>query len=136
MTVTIVGSSHVIKGLSLVLTEEGLILGLPRDETLRGMSDLKRSVLSPVVDVRNPVLVKAVQNWKKMTKGNQVPFQFKTDRKNWWGEFRSYLLGNRTFWIGVVVPASDFLGGVKRQGNFILCITFGSLVLTIIIAIF
>ena len=123
-------------GKSLVLTEGGLILGLPRDETLRSTTDLKRSVLSPVVDVGDPALVKAVQNWKKMTKGNQVPFQFKTDRKNWWGEFRSFLLGNRTFWIGVVVPASDFLEGVKRQRNFIIYITFGALVLTIIIAIF
>ncbi|GJQ58094.1 MAG: adenylate/guanylate cyclase domain-containing protein [Candidatus Scalindua sp.] len=123
-------------GKSIILTEEGLMLGLSRDETLRSRSDPRESMLSPVVTVESPPLVKAVQNWKKMTKGTQVPFQFKADRKNWWGEFRSFLLGSRTFWIGVVVPASDFLSEVKRQRNFIILITFGALVLTIVMAIF
>ncbi len=122
-------------GKSIVFTEDGLMLGLPRDEALRSIVDRKGAVLSPVASVGISPLVKAVEEWENMTEGNQVPFQFKTDRKNWWGGFRSFLLGDRTFWLGVVVPASDFLAEVEVQRNYIIFITLGALVVSIFMAI-
>ncbi|MCA9678368.1 MAG: hypothetical protein KC464_25300 [Myxococcales bacterium] len=115
-------------GLVVVLTDDGLVLGLPRDPRFGNDDGIKAAVLRPAEAIGSAPVEAAVARWRRDA-GAAERFRFTAGGDAWWAGFQPFALGNRTLWIAVMVPEADFLGGVKRQRNFIVGIAAGALVL-------
>lgn len=121
-------------GKAVVLTEDGAVIGLPRDERFQSLSEIKAAVLSPAEKLGIPVLADAVRNWKAMGTEAQEFFRFKSERAYWWGGFLPVDVGNYTLWMAVMVPEADFLAEANRRRDMVLLITLGALAVAVLMA--
>jgi len=118
-----------------VLTEDGEVLGLPRDKRFQSISEIKKSVLSQAEKLGITPVTDAVQRWKLDKTKSQEPFRFSIDGNRWWAGFKPFSLEDRTFWIGVMVPESDFLGNMIKLRNIIIIIVISATVSAILMAL-
>jgi len=112
------------------------VVGLPRDERSADDASLRDALMfeppaSAVVDsgarlprvdeVGSPVLERAVRSWSGAGRPREA-FAFDWDGRAWLGEIRAHPLSRNTFWIGVVLPERDLLGGVRAQRAALLAV--------------
>lgn len=110
-------------GQVFVMTSDGRIIGLPKDD--RFGEDRQGELLSSPADLGLPHVTRAVDivNHSEAAMGGE-PFRFASEGTNWWGVLSTYAVGpGRTFWIGVLVPEDDLLGGVVEIRVAILALT-------------
>jgi adenylate cyclase len=122
-------------GKALVLSGDGTVVGLPRDERFGSLADLSTHVLTPVDALATPELDAAVKTWRERGIKPENAFSFQSGDDTWWAGLRAFPLGARTFWIAVVVPERDFLGEIIRQRNIVLVITGAALVISFFVAV-
>jgi serine phosphatase RsbU (regulator of sigma subunit) len=121
-------------GKAFVLTSDLKVLGLPKEKKYSNLDALKKDVLSEVGKLKNKALIDAVRTWKKQDKKEKY-FSFVSGDVDWWGSIQTYELGSdRTLLIGVVVPATDFVGEVQKTRNIIIAGFFIILVFGVIIS--
>jgi adenylate cyclase len=122
------------RGKALILTEDGAVAGLPRDERFSSLADLREHVLTPVRALGTPELDDAVRAWdaRKIQPGSV--FDFESGGETWWAGVRPFPLGERTFRIAVVVPERDFLAAIVEQRNIVVAITAAALVAAFFVA--
>jgi serine/threonine protein kinase len=96
-------------GKVFVMTEDDLVLGLPRDERYTTDEARRAAVLTPVQELGDPVTASAVTEWEERGRTENTRFRYVEQGQVWWAGYRRYELGvDRTLWIGVVLPESDF----------------------------
>jgi hypothetical protein len=123
-------------GVALVLTEDGRVLGLPRDERFVRVESLKSAVLSPVEELGLPALSDAVAAWTQSGGAHSDAVRFRSRGQRWWAGFRPYPLGgDRSLWIAVILPESDLLADITAQRNKIILVTLAALALAIVVAV-
>lgn len=124
-------------GLAFVLTEDGRVIGLPRNERFRTAEGRKAAVFSPAKDLNITEVGEAVQAWRASGNTNNKPFRFKSGGRRWWAGFRRFQLNaERSFAIGVLVPENDFLTELIQQQIVIGLISFGFLIVAVATAVF
>jgi len=121
-------------GKSLVLTEDGTMIGLPRDQRFQSIADIKKAALSQVENLGVPPLADAFKTWKTMDGGSRDFFRYKSGDAYWWAGFHPFHLGNWTLWMACLVPEADFLAEAKRRRDMILLITMGALAVAVLMA--
>jgi len=121
-------------GKVLVLTEDGAVAGLPRDERFVSRDDLRAHVLSPITELGLPELGDAVRVWNERELEPGSIFSFESGGQTWWAGVRLFPLGDRSFRIAVVAPQRDFLAGIIQQRNIVVAVTAGALVVAFFIA--
>lgn len=95
-------------GKVFVLTEDDLVIGLPRARQFNTPEARKDAVLTPLLELGDPVPAAALQAWDDEGRPLHMPMRFDAEGQSWWSGFRSFELTRRRFWIGVVLPESDF----------------------------
>jgi serine/threonine protein kinase len=97
-------------GKVFVMTEDDLVLGLPRDPRYATDEARRNALLTPVSELGDPVTAACVTRWREGGRTENTPFRFLQGKQAWWGGFRRHVLGlERVLWIGVVLPESDFV---------------------------
>lgn len=96
-------------GKVFVLSDDDRVVALPRSERFVGAQARREASLSPVDEIGEPVVAAAAAKWRERGDGSDEAFRFEAEGQPWWAGFRSFpLAGDRTFYIGVVLPESDF----------------------------
>ncbi len=118
-----------------ILTEDGQVLGLPRQPRFASDQGIRDNVLRPVGELDIAELETAFGLWK--TNGRALaPFKFRAQGGAWWGGFRAFELAPATLAIGVMVPNSDYLGAVRSQRNILFAITVLAILAAVAMALF
>jgi adenylate cyclase len=121
-------------GKALVLTEDGAVVGLPRDPRFSSLEDLRAHVLNPLTALGLPEIDAGVRAWNEREIGPGSVFAFESGDHTWWAGVRPFPLGDRAFRIAVVVPERDFLAEITRQRNTVAVITAAALVVAFFVA--
>jgi len=95
-------------GLAAVLTEDGKILGLPRDKRFMTAEAIQAASLLPVDELVVPPLTLAFQSWQTAGRPDTSIMTFYVEGTPWLASFRSIHLTNQIFWIATLAPTSDF----------------------------
>jgi signal transduction histidine kinase len=128
-TTAITVSDH---GLTLVITDSGRMIGLPRDDRFQSMETIRHAVLTHSTQLGIPPIARAIECWSEPDADREASFRFESSGGHWWAGFKPFTLGaNQTLWIGVIVPESDFMGLLIAWRNSILVATLIVLFLTI-----
>jgi serine phosphatase RsbU (regulator of sigma subunit) len=115
-------------GLVFVLTDDGRIIGLPRDVRYTNLKERSAALLKLPNALGVPVVSDAVQALTQRPLNPARPQRFHSSGEPWWGELKKFpLAANRTLSIVVVVPESDLLGGLHQFRMAIIFITLGVL---------
>jgi hypothetical protein len=97
-------------GKVFVLTEDDRVIGLPRAPQFNTADARKKAVLTPLLELGDPVSAAALRRWEDLGRPQHDPLRFFAEDQHWWSGFRAFELApGRRFWIGVVLPESDFL---------------------------
>lgn len=104
-------------GTAFLLTGEGMLVGLPRDDRFENAETEKAALFSPVKDIGVPSVSEAFSNWKRTDGLSNEPFEYDVENTRWWAEFRALSLGNRTVWLGIALPEEELFAriGVPRH---------------------
>jgi serine/threonine protein kinase len=106
-TIDMPDSQH---GKVFVVNEDDRVIGLPRAEHFADVQARNKAVLQPLLELGEPVSAAAFSEWNDRDRADHKPFRFVVDDHVWWSGFRHFDLGEgRRFWIGVVLPESDFV---------------------------
>lgn len=120
-------------GKAFILSDEGKIIGLPKDSRFLTTDSLRRYVLSEYSSLGIDEMSLAIKKWNETGKKNE-PFKFKYDNNDWWAGFHSFKLGiDNSFSIGVIVPEDDFMSEVNRTRTVIISGFLLVLVLTLLV---
>jgi serine/threonine protein kinase len=97
-------------GKVFVLTEDDRVIGLPRSPQFNTAEARKKAVLTPLLELDDPISTAALRRWEDVGRPQHDPLRFYAEGQYWWSGFRAFeLAAGRRFWIGVVLPESDFL---------------------------
>ncbi len=125
-------------GKVFVISDEGLMLGLPIDERFKDAQAKKEAIGMHITSIDIPI----IQDILKVA--NQYPLKnpeyvrmLSSDKKVWWGGARPYFLGRgQRLWIIVAVPEDDFFGDLKKRRNATAAIAFIALIIAFFMANF
>lgn len=95
-------------GLAAVLTEDGRVLGLPRDNRLETADAIKAKSLLPVEELAIAPLTLAFRSWQTAGRPDSTIATFDFDGTPWLTTFHPIHLTSQTFWVATLAPASDF----------------------------
>lgn len=123
------------RGKTIVFTDDGTVIGLPRVDVFDGAEGDRPAIFSSVEDLKIPEISAAVARWMTEMEQRGEHFRFDSGGESWWGGFRNFEIGpGRTFWIGAVVPESDFGTWADVWRNTTLLITAIALGLAMLLA--
>jgi serine phosphatase RsbU (regulator of sigma subunit) len=135
------------RGMAIVLVEDRdtgafKVVGLPRDTKYATDSAIRSALvfvpaasavadsdaqLPPPDSLKIPAVTRAMDAWRDRGRSSR-PARFSSSGEKWWGGWRSFALGENTFWIGVVVPERDLSAGIRQQQVVLLAIVLGVLI--------
>ncbi len=117
----------------MVLTDDGRVIGLPSDPRYEDEEARKAALLKRPEELEWPIASDVARAFASQTTSDRGPLRFLSGNNAWWAELRPFKLSSdRNFWIAVVVPESDLLGGIVQMRKWIIFITLGVLALTIL----
>jgi two-component system cell cycle sensor histidine kinase/response regulator CckA len=103
------------RGMLFVLTDDGRLLGPPRNSRGSNKPDANVPTLQPVADSASPHVKEAVVKWQADRGGQSDRFRLTLEDEPWWAGFTPFEFGSgHRFWIGVLLPESDLIP-VARQ---------------------
>ena len=104
------------RGMMFVLTDDGRLLGPPRDKRSELKPDANVPSLQPVAEAGSPQVAKAVATWQADHGGQPDRFRLELDDETWWAGFTPFEVGSRhRFWIGALLPESDLIPAARAQ---------------------
>ncbi len=77
--------------------------------------------------------INAVNIWHGQTEV-ETPFRFSGPGQNWWSGFKPIDPDTRDFWVGVVVPESDFTSASSKRVYLIIAVTLSILGLALLLS--
>jgi len=125
-------------GLVALLTDDGKILGVPRQSNVSDAPEaLKQLLLQPVEQLGIPQLTRAFQDWQREHGTGRHIFHLEAEGEDWWADFRDLHLGEEgpRLLLAVMVPEQDFMGDVYQNELFIWLITVAALGISMLMAV-
>ena len=111
-------------GRTVVLTDEGLVLGLPGTKRFEDPAERAKALLKRPEEIGVPVVADATTSYRTAGVQPGEPYRFTSEGRAWWGGWRWVDLSpNRRLALAVVVPESDLLGDVAARRLWILLAT-------------
>jgi len=108
-----------VDGAVMVLTDEGHVIGLPRDPRFRNADEQRVALLKRPDELATPVVADASRALAQRPVGSSDPVRLLSGGEPWWAEMSPFRLGpDRHFTIEVMVPEADLVGnlGYLRLG--------------------
>jgi len=100
---------HVGKsGLAAILTEDGTVLGLPRDARFATFEAIRTALLTPIDSLGIAPLAAAFAAWRSEGRSERSILGFEVDRAPWLTTFQPIHLADQTFWVATLAPSADF----------------------------
>jgi signal transduction histidine kinase len=119
------------RGMMFVLTDDGRLLGPPRETLTDNQPDADVPALQLVAQSGSPRVADAVATWQADHGGQPDRFRLELDGETWWAGFTPFEIGSgHRFWIGVLLPESDLIPVASQNRWFIV----GVGLLTLLIA--
>lgn len=116
------------RGLAFVLTEDGRVIGLPRDARFDDPEARSAALLRRPAELGLPILVDASRAFRRVVEPVGKPFRFESGAEAWWGQTRSVALSpSRSLLAAVVLPEADLLGDLTRVRIGIAAVTLAVL---------
>ena len=104
-----------VNGGVMVLTDDGRILGLPRDPRYRTAAAQAPALLKRPEELDTPMLARASRALSIRPSEGSGPIRLRSGAEPWWADLRPFPLGpDRRLQIEVMVPESDLLGGLAH----------------------
>jgi len=104
------------RGMMFVLTDDGRLLGPPRDKRNEVKPDANVPALQPVAEAGSPQVATAVATWQADHGGQPDRFRLALDGETWWAGFTPFEVGSQhRFWIGALLPESDLIPAAREQ---------------------
>ena len=98
------------RGMMFVLTDDGRLLGPPRDSRTENKAVASVPSLQPVTEAGFPNVSKAVAQWKSDLGGRPDHLRIELDGEAWWAGFTPFQFGSgHKFWIGILLPEADLI---------------------------
>jgi len=128
------------RGKALVFTDDGRLVGLPRDDAFNAPSSQEEAILKPVADVAVPEVKQAYASFQRMERKpddyERTILGFEVADTRWWAGFEPFDIGRGLrLWIAVVVPEEDFLGEVRQQQLWIIGISAAALLAALLLVL-
>ncbi len=95
------------EGCVLVMTADGRVLGLPRDDDSGSMGN--PPLLQRVEDLPTTSVRAGVDAWRSEGGLDEGILRFSHNGRPWLGSFRPFSLGEQTFWVAAFAPEKDFI---------------------------
>ena len=103
------------RGMMFVMTDDGRLLGPPRDSRTENKAVANVPSLQPLAEAGFPNVAKAVSRWKGDHGGRPDRFRLGLDGEAWWAGFTPFEFGTgHRFWIGVLLPESDLIPAARQ----------------------
>ena len=124
-------------GSIFMMTENGRMIGMPNDPRFKSQEGIRANLMRDASEVGAAPLTKAVKHWASQSGGVVItgPYQFSVAQTTWWAGFQPFRLGERTFWIGVIVPEGDLLTDISRNRLVLFVIIVIALILAVSMAV-
>jgi signal transduction histidine kinase/ActR/RegA family two-component response regulator len=104
------------RGQMFVMTDDGRLLGPPRDSRTENKSVASVPSLQPVAQAGFPNVAKAVSQWKFDHGRRPDHFRLGIDGEAWWAGFTPFQFGSgHQFWIGILLPESDLIPAARHN---------------------
>ncbi len=123
------------RGKALILTEDRVVAGLPRDDRFQTPEQMRSHMLSRVEDLGLPELADGAAAAEARNLSPDEIFWFTSGNEIWWAGVQPFHLGDSVLRVVVVAPENDFLAGVIDQRNILLAITACALVFAFLLAL-
>lgn len=117
-----------------VLTDDNKLIGLPREDQFHSIEDMKPYLLKPLAFLGDTIINIARKVYKQTATDSILSFTI-ANEKYWAGARIVHAGENKTFFIGVIIPESDFLGNIESTKKLILG-GFGMIFLTMVIMVY
>ncbi len=101
-------------GFTVILTESGTVLGLPRDPRFTSDEAIKNAVLKPVAEIGVTPLTEAYRLWKSEKSSSHGLLSFEVGDKSWLGVFHTFRFGSRPLLVATLAPEADFYPPLTR----------------------
>jgi len=119
------------RGMMFVLTDDGRLLGPPRETLTDNQPDADVPALQLVAQSGSPHVADAVATWQADHGGQPDRFRLALDGETWWAGFTPFEIGSgHRFWIGVLLPESDLIPAASENRWFIVGVGFMTLLLS------
>ncbi len=117
-----------------VLSEDNRLIGLPHEKKFRTIEDMRPYLLKPLTFLGDTIINKARDAFIVTRTDSIISFDV-NDNKYWAGARVFHAGSGRKFFIGVIIPESDFLSNIKSTKQLIIG-GFGLVFLTMIIMVY
>ncbi len=107
------------QGYVLVLTDDGKVLGLPRNSVMKTVRGNREAILKPAEELGLEPVNAALSLWRQGKFAHLQPEIIEPQGQRWLFVMHPMLLGQQTFWIGAFAPVSDFLPPIFNVGKAI-----------------
>jgi PAS domain S-box-containing protein len=108
------------RGMMFVLTDDGRLLGPPRNSRSNNKPDADVPSLQPVAESGSPNVAEAVARWQADRGGQPDRFRLTLEDEPWWAGFTPFEFGSQhRFWIGVLLPESDLIPAARQYRGLI-----------------
>jgi len=111
------------RGMVMVMTDGGRVIGMPR------ATPATLEPLTLVDKLPQPAVRDAIQRWRGKGQPRGSLTQFESGGELWWADVRPFPLGDRRFWVAVIIPQSDFIGDVRRLRREMMLVMAAALLL-------
>ncbi|MEJ2308868.1 MAG: adenylate/guanylate cyclase domain-containing protein [Gammaproteobacteria bacterium] len=121
-------------GKAAILTQDGKVLGLPRDPAFGSREQQTQAVMKSLEELQIALLDRIYAHRGMPDQGQHV-FHFSSDGRKWWGGIDTYPLGDaQRLLIGIMVPEGDFLGHLRQQSMFIVLIFLAAILMAMLMS--
>jgi len=121
------------KGRTLVMTDEGLLLGVPGEDRFQSGSGIREAVLLPAGDVLTGPLLDGLTSWKAEGMLDHQTHRYRSEGELWFRHFSAFDAGDQRLWIGVFAPESAFIPGAQYHRQVLLVILALVLLISLIV---
>lgn len=123
-------------GKVFVISDDGLMLGLPKDKRFKTPESRKKAIGTHIASIQIPIIQDILNEAEKYPFSNPDYIRMRSSTKEiWWGGARTYFLGKaQRLWIVVAIPENDFFADINHRRNIISFIAFIALVFSFFMA--
>ena len=124
------------QGRAFVLTDDGAVVGLPREERYQSEQACCASILQPFGAINAPYITDGYTAWQDDGSSATTPYSFVCHGQRWWGGVRPFAVeGGSDFVIGVFLPEADLIGDLHRHQLYVSLISVGALAVACLMAV-
>ena len=122
-------------GVAFVMTDEGLLVGLPYHESFFDKEKRRSAILTHAASLGIPELEKCMKLWSRLKISSDTAIHFHHLGKAWWFGLRPFEIAeNQKLWVGVLLPESDLIKDVRADQRVILVVGISSLLMAMALA--